>query len=253
MALSKPCTRENTVFFPFESLITHGDKIIKGSKLPSYSQILRCLFAYKENIKKWKYPAALKVVKQVKEHYLKSNVKMMKDERCAEKIVYYFEHNVKVTQRINTIRRDKEPHKSRIANFRSLINDNTMSLWMPDAYDLLDNEEERGFFNPMNLWTNRVATYVGRDIKTAKILQKRLHREEKRKQCEDKMRNSDSFQTITYSSDSSNKELQPPVVTSAVSQPTENRASFSGSIDSCTPKRTKKEDTIVISILRITF
>ena len=107
--------------FPLGTLVEEADKVIKGAKLPTYSAVIKCFLAHKEPGQKWEWNAAKKAVEQVKIHYDKSNVAKIEDNHCAEKIIKFWTSDIKGIKKIRIDRREKEPYKSTIEQFRKKL------------------------------------------------------------------------------------------------------------------------------------
>ncbi|KAJ8010903.1 hypothetical protein DPEC_G00079990 [Dallia pectoralis] len=116
----------------------HEDGIINGAKLPTGCQMLRCMLAIKPgaNGVLSQFDAAMVVLEQVWQFYMKANIPMAK---CSNE----------------TTAKQLETMECRL--------DATFPLWPPNVEKLIDNPEDLAFLASMK--TDRVATFGVLDIK----------------------------------------------------------------------------------------
>lgn len=181
-------TRNSASYFPFSSSITEEDKVIRGSKLPSYEATLRCLIANRDSVKTWIWGAAQKTISQVAAHYGKANVKMISHNSAAIKLQRYFEND----KTFNRIKRmdaaERESKRDKVIEFRLFMASTTMPFWAKDAMQSFSGpnaEEDREFLRSM--MTDRLASYGGIDRNFIRSAQKKAEREKKRREYEERV------------------------------------------------------------------
>lgn len=165
-------TRNSTYVYGLGPAITEDDSVIKGVRLPTCRQVLRCTLYQLENSSMTKYQAANIVYTQVAEFYHKANIPMITEIKSCQKITALVEENKKL-RAIPVNRRENLSSKAKLEAMEKKMNE-TFQLWPLNVDSLIKNDEDRAFLQSMK--TDRLATFGGKDSKLQKMIERKNER-----------------------------------------------------------------------------
>jgi hypothetical protein len=175
-------TRRSTKLFGLGSAICNDDATITGSRLPTCSQVLRCMM-YHCNLEARsvrpgslgapsRFTTAKEVLKQVAVLYQKANIPMVTERRACEKIVKLLDDNNKLRS-IDKTRRDTPATQLKLKAMQSMLS-STFQLWPPNVEGLLKDPEDLAFIESMK--GNRAASFGAFDKALAQKISRRDQR-----------------------------------------------------------------------------
>jgi len=176
----KPCkTRRSLELFGLGKGITKEDATITGSRLPTSSQVLRCMMYHINeglSVDRTKWEAAKHVLKKVKIFYEKAGIPIICDRKACEKIIKVLDNNAKNIG-IPSKRRNNPTSLKKVKEMEEQLA-KTFPLWPGNAESLIKNTEDLCFLQSMK--EDRLATFGSRD----KVLENKLKRKQERRQSE---------------------------------------------------------------------
>lgn len=158
--------------------ITPDDAVLKGLKLPTNKQVIRCMKYHQqfEDLNQWESAEA--VLKQVKLYYAKANLedRLIKDKGAKEKLLRYLKKD-NLTRKPNTTLRQTKKFKDYLKEHEEFLN-KTFIITQPDALSKpFQFDADRLFL--VSMLEDRTATLGSHDRSNlAKIKQK--HQKEDR-------------------------------------------------------------------------
>ena len=172
--------------FLLGSVPTHDDKLIPINKLPTNKQVLLSFIARKEEeyttnkTKKSMFKAAmLTVTESIFPIYKRARIPTKTDKKLCQDIISNYKQMQNILK-IKKANRDFGKAKERIELFKKKLKE-TMVCWPKDVWTKLENEEDKAFL--MSMQSDRIATMVGRDMKTYNL----ENRKRKQKKAESKL------------------------------------------------------------------
>lgn len=198
-------TRKSSAVFGLGSGVTKEDAKITGSRLPTSSQVLRCMIHHlneglPENRTRWE--AARLVLEKVRVFYEKANIPIISNRKACEKLIKLLDENAKI--RAIPLKRRSTPSSLKKVKEMEEHLAQTFSLWPANVESLIKNTEDLCFLQSMK--GDRFATFGSRD----KLLAKKIERKEKRRQLEaerrNKMLSETSMSTAEYENSSSESD-----------------------------------------------
>ena len=183
--ISTPCstapknvpTRQTSTIFGLGSKITAEDSTITGSRLPTSSQVLRCLMyhlADGSNCSRWE--AAKAVLIKITVFYEKANIPMITERKACERMIKLLDDNAKV-RAIPKSRRATQNSLNKVKQMEEKLSQ-TFPLWPAHAEQLIKNTEDLAFLESMK--NDRLATFGSMD----KVLAIKIQRREQRIRAE---------------------------------------------------------------------
>lgn len=180
---SATCTRNAQAVFGLGAAVTLEDKHIRGARLPSANDVLRCMmFHCREGntINRTRYQSAKLVLEEVMPFYDKANIPMLVEKKCCAKIVKLLDSNNKL--RAISVSRRQSPACLRQLDAMNATLAATFPLWPANVDKLIKCEEDRAFLASMR--TDRLATFGACD----KILAAKRDRRDQRLATESERR-----------------------------------------------------------------
>ena len=187
------------------SIFTDADKEIKSSRLPTVKQTLLCCLAHLET-KAIRESANLTAV-QIKSYYDKARVPTIMFNKITDAVMKLHKQLTDMSK-IPKEKREKPAQKQKIEEFKQYL-EKTFKVWPRDAFDRIDNEEDRQFLQSMA--TDRKASMVGTDESLSKIEQKRHQRkmeEERRQQKHSNLSSSKLIELESSQDEESEEEVK---------------------------------------------
>ena len=192
--------------FVLSTIPTKSDQEIRGSKLPTHSDVLKSYIAFREElvdvtstVTTKKRDAANRTVVEVLKQYTRANIPTVAHHIMAERIIKLNTDYQTITK-IPEARRDNPKPKNTIDAFKLKLT-TTMPFWPKDVFRMLNKEDELFLKDMM---TKRTCTMAGEDKvfkkkEEAKALRRKREQDftekEKARQMEDvydyESRNSD--------------------------------------------------------------
>ena len=185
----KKVTRQETEIFGLGSKICTDDAEIKGARLPTCRQVLRCFMFQNEtgntgknSRKKWE--SAKLVFQQVSVFYAKAHIPMIAERKACEKILNLVSSNAKFRE-IPKARRSSPDVIAKIEE-HEIVLCKTFGLWPSNVEKLIQNEDDLKFLISMK--SDRRACFGSFDSIMDGKVKRKLEREkahEKRKMAEE--------------------------------------------------------------------
>lgn len=176
-------TRKAAEIFGLGKSISIDDAEITGSRLPTYSQVIRCYMYYQQfRPGETKYKMAQQVYNQLILFYSKGNIPMIKEGKGCEKILKVVQNNAKL-RAIPSSRRAQK-HALEKVEKENLLLTKTFPLWPNDAETLIANEEDLKFLKSMQ--TDRIASFGGLDQNQVRKFKRHKEKEEAVKRRKEK-------------------------------------------------------------------
>lgn len=199
-------TRHSSNIFGLGNKINSDDSKIKGSKLPTNLQVLRCMMYHieeglHENRTKWK--SSKLVLSQLKEFYGKANIPIISERKACEKIIKLIDENAKL-RAIPLNRRSTPNVKSKVKQMEdklSLI----FPLWPVNVEQQMKNQEDLSFLQSMK--TDRMAAFGSYDKSLKEKIKRKEHllQQQERRKVKEEL-NSSIAKNNVFSSTTSDEE-----------------------------------------------
>ena len=215
-SLLKGKTRQSAAVFGVGSGITKDDENITGSRLPTNSQVLRCLMYHIDdglNLNRPKWESAKLVLAKIASFYEKASIPMISERKCCEKLLKLLDDNAKI-RAIPLKRRSTPASQKKVKEMEDRLT-LTFPLWPTNAESVMKNTEDIQFLQSMK--SDRLATFGSHDKVLAAKLKRRHERDmsmiARREKNRTQMNNSMSLLTKS-DSDSDDRGLAKIVMSS---------------------------------------
>ena len=174
-------TRQSCLIFGLGSKITAEDSEIKGARLPTSEQVLRCIRYHltdggtrRENRTRWE--SAKLVLAKIVVFYQKANIPMISDRKACEKMIKLLDDNDKI-RAIPLERRSTAATVKKVSDMEEKLA-KTFQLWPQNADILIKNPDDLSILQSMK--GDRSATFGSHD----NALASKLKRSQKRSELE---------------------------------------------------------------------
>jgi len=205
-------TREKKAVFGIGSGITEADAEMKGCRLPTNEQVIRCYMFYRQaglSLMRSSRDNAKIVLKKVIPFYQKANIPTITEKRACEKIIELCEKNSK----LRALPLDRRSSASAIHKLQQAEADlkKTFPLWIKDANKVMTNKDDIKFLESM--MRDRIASFASLDKKLVLQLQRKDTRAQKQEERRRKFQESAAASSTAAlpSSDESCADIDSPV------------------------------------------
>ena len=198
--------------------ITSDDAILKGAKLPTNLQVIRCMKYHQqfENLNQW--DSAEVVLKQVKLYYAKANLedRLISDSSAKKKLIRYLTKD-NFTRKTSVTLWKTEKYQQSLKEHEAFLN-KTFIITTPDALSkpFLFEDDRKFLISVLEDWSATIRSHDRKNFTKLQLKQQKRHKVERKKvelskaRAQFEVTPSENISCLSSTSDSGNSQDEIP-------------------------------------------